>query len=148
MNIELNSEQAAFITSLDLVVSKEFAKNSKAVWHPAVKFTDASIPMLKVRVPITGHDPAALKVVDEGVFHKGQGWKFLEPWMTKTRDFGPSKAKVTLVAARVWEMGGRAGTVFQAAEMTLMSVAKPRTQFESAQDDEEAMMEDFNNDDL
>jgi hypothetical protein len=148
MNVELTSEQAAFITSLDLVVSREFAKNSKATWHPAVKFTDSSIPMLKVRVPITGNDPATLKVVDEGIFHKGEGWKFLAPWMAKTRDFGPSKAKVTLVASRVWEMGGRAGIIFQAVEMTLMSVAKPRPEFESAQDDEEEMMADFNNDDL
>ena len=148
MNVELTSEQAAFITSLDLMVSREFAKNSKAVWHSAVKFTVSSIPMLKVRVPITGNDPAALKVVDEGVFHKGEGWNFLQPWMLKTRDFGPSKAKVTLVASRVWEMGGRAGIIFQAAEMTLMSVAKPRPQFESAQDDEEEMMADFVNDDL
>ena len=148
MNVELSTEQAAFITSLDLQVSKEFAKNAKANWHPAVRFVDSSIPMLKVRVQITGNDPTSLKVVDEGSFHKGAGWNFLQPWMAKTRDFGPSKAKLVLVAARVWEMGGRAGILFQAAEMTLMSVAKPRPQFESAQDDEEEMMADFANEDV
>ena len=148
MNVELTKEQATFIISLDLQVSKEFAKNGKANWHPAVRFTDSSIPMLKVRVPITGNDPAALKVVDEGTFHKGEGWNFLQPWMSKTRDFGPCKAKVVLVASRVWEMGGRAGLLFQAAEMTLMSVAKPRPKFESAQDDEEEMMADFVNDEV
>ena len=145
MNIELTSEQAAFKTALDLQVWKEFAKNAKANWHPAV---DSSIRMLKVRVPITGNDPAALKVVDERAFHKCEGWMYLQRWMTKTRDFGPCKAKVLLVASRVWEIGRRAGLLFQAAEMTLMSVANPRPQFESAQDNEGEMMADFANDDL
>ena len=147
INVQLITEQAAFITSLDFKVSREFAsKAGKGSWQPAVKFID-NVPMVKVRVQLNSNDPTDLKVLDNGSFHKGTGWTFLKPWMEKTHDFGPCKAKVVLVAARVWELGGRAGLCFKAAEMTLMSVAKPRSQFESAQEDEESMMADFMMDD-
>ena len=148
INVELNEAQAAFLEALDKKVSLDFAKNAKSTWHPAVKHGKDGIPMLKVRVQLTGDDLAALKVVEEGVFHKGSGWPFLQPWMAKTRNFGPCKAKVVVTAVRVWEVGGRAGLFFQASELTLMSVAKPRPQFESAQADEDAMMADFGEEDV
>ena len=150
INVELTTEQAAFITSLDLKVSKEFLKNKHAAWSPAVKFTKSGIPRLKVKVPVMGYDLTDLKVVDDGTFHKGAGWEFLKPWMAKTRDFGPCKAKLVLVTAYIYDKGGNSGIQFHATEMTLMAIDNPhpRTQFESAQDDEEAMMADFLNDDL
>ena len=147
INVELNEAQAAFVDALDKKVSGEFGKAAKSAWHPAVKISKDGVSMLKVPVQLTGDDLAALKVVDEGVFHKGSGWPFLQPWMAKTRNFGPCKAKVVVTAVRVWEVGGRAGLFFQASELTLMSVAKPRPQFESAQADEDAMMADFGEED-
>lgn len=143
MNVELSEAQAEFIKALDSKLADEFGKVSKSTWHPAIKCGADGVSMMKLRVQMTGDDPAALKVMADGTFHKGSGWSFLEPWMAKTRNFGPCKAKVVLTAQRLWEMGGRAGIYFQAPELTLMSVAKPRQQFESAQDDEAAMMADF-----
>ena len=143
MNVELTDAQAEFLQALDAKLALEFAKVAKSNWHPAVKHNKDGVPMLKIRVQLTGNDLCALKVAEVGTFHRGAGYPFLEPWMAKTRCFGPCKAKVVLTAKRIWEVGGRAGALFQAEELTLMSVANPRLQFESAQDDEAAMMADF-----
>ena len=148
INVELTPVQSAIIEALDAKLGDEFRKTSKANWHSAVKVNHDGVAMLKVRVQMTGVEQTAMKVVDGNSFAKGSGWQFLQPWMAKTRNFGPCKAKLVLVASRIWEMGGRAGLFFQAAEATLMSVAVPRLQFESAQEDEDAMMADFASDDV
>ena len=143
MNLELTDAQAEFLQALDGKIAQEFAKAGKSTWHPAVKHNKDGLPMLKIRVQVSGDDLCALKVVEDGVFHKGSGWSFLQPFMDKTQGFGPCKAKAVVTAATIWEMAGRAGLSFRAAELTLMSAAKPRPQFESAQEDEAAMMADF-----
>ena len=143
MNLELTDVQAEFLQGLDGKIAQEFAKVGKSTWHPAVKHNKNGLPTLKIRAQVSGDNLCALKVVEDGVFLKGSGWFFLQPFMDKTQGFGPCNAKAVLTAATIWEMGGRAGVSFRAAELTLMPVAKSRPQFESVQDDEAAMMADF-----
>ena len=147
INVQLTKDQAEFITNMDLKLSKEFAeKNGKKVtWHPSLKFVE-DLPMIKVRVSLNGRDPTEFQVYEKGTFHNGSGWNFLKPWMEKTRDFGPCKAKVVLAVARIWELGGRAGITLKAEEMTLMPFAKPVKQYERVQQNLEEMMEDFDAD--
>ena len=150
ITVELNEVQDGVIKALDSKISAEYFKANPAAktWHPAVRYNKEGKAVLKVKVQITGVEPTPLKIADEGSFSKGAGWGFLQPWMAKTRNFGPCKAKLVIVASSVWCLGGKAGISFHAAEMMLMSVAAPRPQFESAQEDEEAAMADFEEEDL
>jgi hypothetical protein len=150
ISVELSEVQEGVIKALDSKISAEYFKLNPAAktWHPAVKYNKEGKAMLKVKVQITGVEPTPLKIADDGNFSKGSGWSFLQPWMVKTRNFGPCKAKLVIVASSVWCLGGKAGISFNAAEMMLMAVAAARPQFQSAQEDEDAAMADFEEDDL
>ena len=120
LRLNLQTEQAEFLTKLDEASQKAFAELSDATWFPLVAIDEErKIPSSKLKVILKGADLTKLVIVRNGVVTRGEGWEFLMGFLMFSSNCRKAEVKVTAKVKKLWNVAKKAGLSLEATQMVL-----------------------------
>ena len=105
---------------------EELDKDSK--WQPLVvvgppdplDLTKSLIGDIKVKVVLAGQGLTQLKIIDrECKIHEGEGWDFLQPFLSDFKNFCRARLKVAICVSSLWNVDKKAGLTLTATQLVL-----------------------------
>ena len=122
LNLRLNveSEQAEFLSKLDALAQNAFAEMTEATWNPLVIRSDERyLHSCTVKVILKGDDLTKLTIVQNGVISRGEGWDFLHPFFKKNNNCRGAEVKLHTRVKKLWNVAKKAGLSLEATQMVL-----------------------------
>ena len=137
LRLDLADGQAEFLTELDKTAAEAFAKIVDAKWNPLVATNPLfKSSLCKVSVILKGSDLTKLAIVVDGKVHRGEGWEFLEPFVTRCNAFKWADVKITARVKKLWNVAGKAGLGLEATQLVLKPSERPTEEDAFGDDDE------------
>ena len=118
--MNLQPEQAEFLSRLDDAAQKAFAQVAEASWHPlVVKDETRNLDSSKVKIILKGADLTKLTIVQNGTVTRGEGWPFLQNFLAGSSNCRRAEVKVTVRVKKLWNVAKKAGLSLEATQIAL-----------------------------
>ena len=120
LRLNLQPEQAEFLSKLDGSAQKAFADVATATWAPLVSEDSFhNSPVCKVMVALKGANLTKLTIVHNGEVTCGAGWDFLKKFLVGCNDFRRAEVKLSVKVQKVYNVAKKAGMKLEATQMVL-----------------------------
>ena len=120
LRLNLQPEQAEFLSKLDEASQKAFAQVTDAAWNPMVARDDMrNLKSCKVKVILKGTDLTKLTIVQNGTVTRGEGWDFLQRFLVSSANCRRAEVKVTTRVKKLWNVAKKAGLSLEATQLVL-----------------------------
>ena len=139
LKVELLEDRARFMQNLDLKAATEFAKLAEAKWNAMLTTNPLfNSTLMKVAVILKGSELTKLAIVVDGKVHRGEGWDFLEPFVSRCNAFKFADVKMTVRVKKLWHVAGKAGLGLEATQLVLRPSERP-TEVDAFDNDDELL---------
>ena len=142
LQVEVQKEQADFLTKLDMTCKSAFFKIAEgrcARWKNMVT-TDPVFgnSTCKIGVVLDGKDLTRIAIVTDGKVERGEGRSFIEPFFKHYSGFKNAEVKISVKVRELWDLTGMAGLSLGVTHLVLRATQR-RVEKDPFADDSELL---------